>query len=79
MDVTDNLRDAAYITIGAAVIGINKAQVARREAIRRFEPQVEEGRQAVAKIYTQLEPQLEEGRQAVAKIYAQLRENLTVR
>ena len=58
MDVTDTLRDAAYITIGAAIIGLNKAQVARREAIRRFEPQLKEGRQAVTKIYTQLRENL---------------------
>jgi hypothetical protein len=53
MDVTDTLRDAAYIAVGAAIIGLNKAQVARREALQRFEPQLEEGRRAVTKLYAQ--------------------------
>jgi len=58
MDATETLRDAAYIAVGAAVMGINKAQVARREAVRRFEPQLEEGRKAVAKLVTQVKENL---------------------
>ena len=45
--LTDTLKDAAYIALGATIIGINKAQVARRDAFRRLEPQLEEGRRAV--------------------------------
>jgi hypothetical protein len=58
MDVTESLRDAAYIAIGAALIGLNKAQVARREALQRFEPQLEEGRRAVTSLCTQLRENL---------------------
>ncbi len=58
MDVTDFLRDAAYITVGAALIGLNKAQVARREALERFEPQLEEGRRAISKLCAQLRENL---------------------
>jgi hypothetical protein len=31
MNVTDNLRDAAYIAIGMGVIGVQRAQVRREE------------------------------------------------
>jgi hypothetical protein len=58
MDLTDTLRDAAYITIGAALIGLNKAQVARREALQRFAPQLEEGRRAVSKLCAQVRENL---------------------
>ena len=58
MEVTDILRDAAYIAIGAALIGLNKAQVARREALARFEPQLEEGRRAVSRLCAQLRENL---------------------
>jgi type II secretory pathway pseudopilin PulG len=34
MDITDNLRDAAYIVIGMGVIGAQRAQV-RREELRK--------------------------------------------
>ena len=33
MDVTDTLKDAAYVVVGAALIGINKAQGARPESM----------------------------------------------
>jgi len=58
MDVTDTLKDAAYIAVGAALIGINKAQVARRDAIRLLEPQLEEGRRAVTRLYGQIRENL---------------------
>jgi hypothetical protein len=58
MDLTDTLRDAAYIAIGAAVIGLNKAQVARREARVRFAPELEEGRRTVSKLCAQLRENL---------------------
>ncbi len=35
MNITDNLRDAAYIVIGMGVIGVQRAQV-RREEIRKL-------------------------------------------
>ena len=58
MDVTDTLRDAAYIAIGATIIGLNKAQVARREALQRLGPQLEEGRRAVSSLCAQLRENL---------------------
>ncbi len=58
MDVTDTLKDAAYIAVGAALIGINKAQVARRDAMRLLEPQLEEGRRAVTRVYGQIKENL---------------------
>ncbi len=58
MDVTDTLRDIAYIAVGAAVIGIHKAQVARRDAMRRLEPQLDEGRRVVTRWYGQLKENL---------------------
>jgi hypothetical protein len=58
MDVTDILKDAAYIAVGAAILGINKAQVARRDALRRLEPQLVEGRRTVTRWYGQLRENL---------------------
>ena len=58
MDVTDTLKDAAYVVVGAALIGINKAQVARRDAMRLLEPQLEEGRRAVTRVYGQIKENL---------------------
>jgi hypothetical protein len=49
MDVTDALRDAAYAAVGFTLIGINKVQVARREALRRIEPGLAEGWRAVSR------------------------------
>jgi hypothetical protein len=36
MNVTDNLRDAAYIAIGMGVIGVQRAQVRREELNKQF-------------------------------------------
>jgi hypothetical protein len=58
MDMTDTLKDAAYIAVGATIIGINKAQVARRDAFRRLEPQLEEGRRAVTRLVAQVKENL---------------------
>ena len=33
MDVTETLRDAAYIAVGASILGFQKAQVRRRELV----------------------------------------------
>ena len=78
----------------AAITGLSKADVARREAQKRLEPQLEERRQAaIGAALTGLamaqvtgrealqrwEPQLEEGRRAIVSFYAQLRENLPPR
>jgi len=56
--MTDTLKDAAYIAVGATIIGINKAQVARRDAFRRLEPQLEEGRRAVTQLVAQVKENL---------------------
>ena len=55
MAVTDTLRDAAYITVGAAVLGFQKAQVRRHELTEqlkgqqaRFDAQIEEGRKSLS-------------------------------
>ena len=39
MDITDNLRDAAYIVIGMGVIGAQRAQVRREEFRKNFAAQ----------------------------------------
>ena len=46
MNITDNLRDAAYIAIGMGVIGVQRAQVRREEIRKQFSEQtsVLEGR-----------------------------------
>jgi len=41
MDITDNLRDAAYIVIGMGVIGAQRAQVRREEFKKTFAAQRE--------------------------------------
>ncbi|HZQ57883.1 MAG TPA: hypothetical protein VFA84_07605 [Acidimicrobiales bacterium] len=56
--MTDTLKDAAYIAVGATIIGINKAQVARRDAFRRLEPQLEEGRRVVTQLVAQVKENL---------------------
>jgi histidinol dehydrogenase len=62
MAVTDTLRDAAYITVGAAVLGFQKAQVRRHELTdqlkghqARFDTHIEEGRKALATWTSQLD------------------------
>ena len=60
MSATDTLRDAAYITVGAAVLTFQKAQVRRRELVEqwreqqgRFTTQLDEGRRSVADLAAQ--------------------------
>ncbi len=62
MAVSDTLRDAAYITVGATVLGFQKAQVRRHELAEqlkggqvRFETQIEEGRKSLAAWAAQLD------------------------
>jgi hypothetical protein len=62
MAATDTLRDAAYITVGAAVLAFQKAQVRRRELTEqwqeqqgRFSTQIEEGRRSVSELAAQLD------------------------
>jgi len=62
MAVTDTLRDAAYITVGAAVLGFQKAQVRRHELAEQlkgqqtlFESQIAEGRKSLATWSTQVD------------------------
>ena len=39
MAVTDTLKDAAYVTIGAGVLGFQKAQVRRQELLKQLREQ----------------------------------------
>ncbi len=62
MDVTDTLRDVAYITVGAGVLGFQKAQVRRRELLEEmrarrtsFETQMAEGRRSIDEWTSRLE------------------------
>jgi hypothetical protein len=62
MATTDTLRDAAYITVGAAVLGFQKAQVRRHELTEqlkngqvRFETQIDEGRKSLQSWTAQLD------------------------
>jgi len=62
MPATDTLRDAAYVTVGAAVLAFQKAQVRRRELMEqwqeqqgRFATQIEEGRKSVSELASQLD------------------------
>ena len=62
MAATDTFRDAAYITVGTAVLAFQKAQVRRRELMEqwqeqqgRFATQIEEGRKSISELATQLD------------------------
>ena len=62
MAVSDTLRDAAYIAVGASILGFQKAQVRRHELAEqlkggqvRFETQIEEGRKSLAAWAAQLD------------------------
>ena len=62
MATTDTIRDAAYITVGAAVLAFQKAQVRRHELAgqwqeqqTRFATQIEEGRRSVTALASQLD------------------------
>src|ERR1700676_5070642 len=62
MAVTDTLRDAAYITVGAGVLGFQKAQVRRQELLKQvkaqrslLETQMVEGRKSLSAWATQLD------------------------
>jgi hypothetical protein len=57
MAVTDTIKDAAYVTIGLGVLGVQKAQVRRVELTKQFEDQ-----------FKSLEAQITEGRKAVAGV-----------
>ena len=61
MAATDTLRDAAYITVGTAVLGFQKAQVRRRELSEQWQEQ-----------QSRLATQIEEGRQSISELASQL-------
>jgi HPt (histidine-containing phosphotransfer) domain-containing protein len=57
-DPTAILKDAAYITVGAAVIGFQKAQVQRQEIKKQLEAQVTEARGGFDRLSTTVEERL---------------------
>lgn len=65
MDVTQSLKDTAYIAVGLGVLGFQRAQVARREIItnlgnrERLDAQVSGVKAQVAKVVANLEEVLE--------------------
>jgi hypothetical protein len=61
MAVTDTIKDAAYVTIGLGVLGVQKAQVRRVELTKQVEDQ-----------FKSLESQISEGRKAVATVAEQI-------
>lgn len=57
MDITKNLRDAAYIIVGLGVIGIQKAQVRRVELRKQLEQA--DIREQVAKLAKDVDDRIE--------------------
>jgi hypothetical protein len=55
MALTDTVKDAAYVTIGFSVLGLQKAQVRRQELAKQFESQLAEGRKAAATLAEQID------------------------
>src|SRR5438270_7639202 len=49
-DVNQTLKDAAYVTVGLGVLGVQKAQVGRRELTRQVEAQLSETTEQVQKL-----------------------------
>lgn len=47
-DVTNTLRDAAYVAVGFGVLAFQKAQVRRRELEKQFEGQSKQWREQLA-------------------------------
>ena len=87
MDVTDTLRDAAYIAVGASILGFQKAQVRRRELIEELqtrrawvESQMAEGRTSfdglAARFEEVAEPVVSEFQARVEALIEQLRNAL---
>lgn len=66
MDITKNLKDAAYIAVGLGVIGFQRAQVRRQELRKQFaeqrvvlDTQAAEAREQVTKLVKTLEERFE--------------------
>lgn len=80
MDVTQNLKDTAYVAVGLGVLGFQRAQVARRELATSYAAdrgRLEASVRAQAEdLTTVLEAQLSEVKSSVAKAVSSLEEVL---
>ena len=59
MNVTDNLRDAAYIAIGMGVISAQRAQVRREELRKQFAEVIKQADAAVEPVRKAVEAQID--------------------
>ncbi|MBW3614752.1 MAG: hypothetical protein KY439_05505 [Actinobacteria bacterium] len=53
-EVTNTLRDAAYVAVGFGVLAFQKAQVRRRELEKQFESQSNQWREQVGGVASEL-------------------------
>ena len=76
-DVTKTAKDALYVTVGLGVIGLQKAQVRRREIARQVETQLSETSEQLQKlarqVQEQLDPIVKQAREAQEQLVARIR------